>query len=83
MRFIRDRELNVKIPDEVHNQKITFSKNKVNIIRSSLNELAEYEVDLECLGDTRLQIKDGLPLFESPTEVRIRVRGLSSEKSGS
>ena len=83
MRFVRDRELKgiveLPTPPEVHDQAISVAGNHVQIIRQSLNGLAEYQLNIEALGDTRIEPSGNTYRFVSPTQVEMRVTGMTGE----
>lgn len=80
MRFIRDVELGVKIPREVRNHTFALEGRKLVIHRPSLNEMAEYQIEVEPLNGTQITLNKKQVVFESATEVKFVVRGLSSER---
>lgn len=80
MRFIRDRELNFKIPSEVHINKIQLVGNKLTVSRRSLNELADYVVEIEAIAGTKISFQDNSYDFTSKDEVQLKIRTFTSEK---
>ena len=76
MRRVRDRELNEKTPDELQTKDVTSGQKRLTLRRKGLNELADYILEIEALGDTTIS---GATL-SSPTSVQFRAIGLTSEK---
>ncbi|MEK6774092.1 MAG: hypothetical protein AABY64_09130 [Bdellovibrionota bacterium] len=80
MRFIRDRELGLKIPEEVQTSDVQISDGALIIRRTSLNGLAEYYLKVIPAVDTKIvETASGIE-FRSSTEVRFKVQALNSEK---
>ncbi|MGZ3649746.1 MAG: hypothetical protein ACXWR1_04785 [Bdellovibrionota bacterium] len=80
MRFIRDRELGIAAPKEVQSPAPSFAGQELRFQRRSLNGLANYEIDVMPLGETRIKKSgEGISLY-SPSAVRFRIRAFTSEK---
>lgn len=81
MRFIRDRELGVKIPDRVAKNKTQLIANKLVLSRKSINGLNEYQIEVEGLGDTSISQNAFGIQFKSKTQVKLRITGVTTEQT--
>jgi hypothetical protein len=79
MRFIRDRELNAKVPHEIRNETTIIDNGTLTLQRKSINGLVDYRLELIPLSGTRIEKADGKMRLVSPREVRFKIRGFSSE----
>jgi hypothetical protein len=80
MRFIRDRELNMKVPEAVLKNEVQIIANKATLKRASLNGKAEYVIEIQPIGDTEISKGDkGQVHFDSATEVEFKMTGMTSE----
>ncbi len=79
MRFIRDREINQKVPLEVHQNKVEYVNGKIQISRPSLNELASYILEIEPIKNTQITQRGESYDFTSTSEVTLKIRALTGE----
>lgn len=79
MRFIRDRELDIAIPEQVKTTDIKIEDGTLILRRKSINELVDYAVQIIPLGDTRIEMTANGPVLVSSTTVRFKSLGLLNE----
>jgi hypothetical protein len=80
MRFIRDRELFVKLAERIFGHKTRVEGNTIIMERRSFNRLINYSMKIEVLGDTEIIQDAGGIRLESKTKVRFKVTALTNEK---